>query len=400
MNARIARAVDRARACAITPLAELLAARPVTGQGAGGEPPGPAHRRLAIGDPQAPLERFFAILDHNHALSDDGWLRPEVYLLSMGDHFDWGGSAERAQAAVDGLALLAWLAAHPAERVGLILGNHDLGRLGELCDFDDASFGPAHELAARAYRGGDVDTAAEAELLERYPRVPTAELLARDFAAFLSPQRDLVNALLQAGRLRVAIAVAPRTLACHAGVTRDELAVLGMDTADSDGSFPDAIAIADALQRALRAALAARGETPLEIPGLHRPGDSEFGEGGGMFYHRPTNPESETAPSLLAGPYRRRYDARRLPRGLTQIVGHIADGKCRKLFGTWASATPTPLGALRHLRTDGVRVSYRPGLPDARARATGDAIVIFTDGRMAHTPADRYQLLDLARVTG
>lgn len=402
MSERISRALARAQACAETPCAEL-ASGSLAGNSAERESTGSAGdgfaRRWAIGDPQAPIERFFAILDRYDLLSDDGWLAPDVYLLSMGDHFDWGASAEREQSAADGLAIMAWLAAHSRRQVGLILGNHDLGRIGELASFDDPEFLAAHELAAAAYRGGDVDREAERALLERYPHIPTAELLARDFAAFVSAQRDLVLAMLRAERLRVAISVDERTLACHAGVTRDQLAALGLDrTGVLAGE------IATALHRALTDALASWDGTALSIEGLHRPGDREFGEGGGMFYHRPSNPvaglPSDQKSDSGSGHYRRRYDARRLPLGLTQIVGHIADGKCRKLLGSWVSATPTPAGGLRHLRTNGVQASYRPGLPGSVERATDDAIMIFTDGRMARTAPADYQLLDLSRVTG
>lgn len=403
MSARVDRACAQAQACAHLPFGDLVRGDlPGEDGGRPDEIRARPTRRLAIGDPQAPMARFFAILDHNQALTEDGWLSPEVYLLSMGDHFDWGGSAEREQAADDGLGILAWLAAHPAQQVGLLLGNHDLGRMGELVSFTDEGFIEAHREAAAAYRGGEVNPVAEAALLERYPVAPTAELLARDFAAFTAIQRDLVAALLDAQRFRIAIAVDDRTLACHAGVTVDELAILTREPDYEHARAGHAGDIADSLQRCLDAAWARfrRGEhKTLSIPDLHRPGDSQFGEGGGMFYHRPTNPDHEAAPELLNRPYRRRYDARRLPLGFTQIVGHIADGKCRKLLGPWARATPTPPGAIRYLRTNGVQVSYGPGLPSESERASGDALMLFTDGRMARTAPEDYQLLDLSRLT-
>ena len=73
-------------------------------------------RRVVIGDPQAPLSRVLAILDRHDLLGADGRLRPAVQLISIGDHFDWGAPAERARARHDGLALLAWLAAHASDR--------------------------------------------------------------------------------------------------------------------------------------------------------------------------------------------------------------------------------------------------------------------------------------------
>src|SRR5262249_21130022 len=93
-------------------------------------------RRLAIGDPPAPVEKFFAILDRRSLLVESGpragRLAEDVALVSMGDHFDWGPPESRAAATAGGLALLAWLAAHPAEQTAIVVGNHDLARVGEL----------------------------------------------------------------------------------------------------------------------------------------------------------------------------------------------------------------------------------------------------------------------------
>src|SRR5262249_8976731 len=96
--------------------------------------------RLAVGDPQAPLATFFEILERQGALSTDGRLARDVSLVSMGGHFAWGGPDGRAAAAEDGLQLLAWLAAPPPDQVTLLVGNHDLARVGELAAFDDARF--------------------------------------------------------------------------------------------------------------------------------------------------------------------------------------------------------------------------------------------------------------------
>lgn len=361
-------------------------------------------RSLAIGDPQAPIERFMAILAHNELLGDDGWLADDVYLLSMGDHFDYGPSAERQRVADSATQLLSWLAAHAPDQVSLIVGNHDLARIGELEGLDDAQFLAAHEMATAAYRDGDIDAAAQVAFLDRYPQFPTAEAAARDFSGFHSAQRKLVLDLLRAGRFPIAIALAPDTLACHAGVTIRQLKRLGLN----ERQYSDAYAIANALDRALEQALdhwltrsavdaphGAAGK-PFRIPGLHEPGSRDTGEGGGMFYHRPCHPDVGTAQEPLG----RRYDPRQLPAGLLQIIGHINDPKCIRLLGPWAGAPAIP-GALRHLCTDGAHVRYRPGLPDA---VSGDiATLVFTDGRMAHTSPEAFELLDLnalARIRG
>ena len=120
-------------------------------------------RRLAIGDPQAPLETAFRILDLHRALDDDGRLAPDVHLVSMGDHFDWGPPEARPTVARDGLAFLAWLAAHPPDQVTLVLGNHDLGRVGEMVAFDAARFRRAQEEADSLYDGADTNEEQEGD---------------------------------------------------------------------------------------------------------------------------------------------------------------------------------------------------------------------------------------------
>ena len=346
-------------------------------------------RHLAIGDPQAPFERFLAILDGHGALGDDGRLRPDVHLVTMGDHFDWGTRDERARATDDALALLAWLAAHPADQATLIAGNHDLARVGEMAAFDDDSFGRARAEADLAYVDGKTDEAAEKRLLEKYPDVPTTECLARDFAAFSPAQRTLVVNCIAAKRLRVAFPVARDFLLCHAGVTLDELDVLGVP----ESARADAFAIAASLNGALDEAFAEwDGKTPFAIRGLHRPGNARDGEARGMFFHRPSNPDHEEA-ALFAGPPRRRFDPRRLPPGLSQAIGHIRDNKCRRLLEGWNDGAAATDGPLRILETDGVRVRYRAGTATAMRNASR---VYFTDGGMSHAEPSRYELLDLA----
>lgn len=126
-------------------------------------------RRLAIGDPQAPFERLLEILEGHGALGMDGRLAPGVHLVSIGDHFDWGERHEREDAARSGLQALCWLAAHRPEQVTLLLGNHDLGRVGELAAFDDEGFRAAQADADALYGVRPKDAAALSRFRERYP---------------------------------------------------------------------------------------------------------------------------------------------------------------------------------------------------------------------------------------
>lgn len=349
--------------------------------------------QVAIGDPQAPLETFFEVLDSHGLLGEDGRLRPEVQLVSMGDHFDWGPPHERERATRDGLGLLSWLAAHPADQAVLLLGNHDLARVGELARFDDAAFEVARAEADAAYRQGAVDPALERAFLARYPDLPSAEVLARDFSTFCQAQRRLVTTLLRARRFRIAHSPAADLLLCHAGVTRDDLEAIGVPAERQHRADE----VAAALNAVLDEAVARWAQGPLELEPLHRAGDARRGEGRGIFYHRPSHPDHE-APELFAGPPRRRFDPRRLPPGLTQGIGHIRDKKCRELLRGWASPEPALDGPLRVLRTDGEQVRYArlsavPGLRGVKAAS--EAVLLFLDGGMSHCPPTTYELLDL-----
>lgn len=362
--------MDRAYACALRlPRSERTARRS-------------RRRRVAIGDPQAPLEKFLAILDKNDLLGDDGWLRPDAMLVTMGDHFDWGTLDDAPKATDDGLAMLAWLAHHEDDHVVLLAGNHDLGRVGELATFDDEAFVRMREEAAVAYRQGNVDENAERVFLSRWPELPKAEVGARDFAGFRAQQRTLVAHLLRRGRFRFAFAPRDGLLLLHAGITAPQLRAVGIDPGAG------ARAIAAALDERLADAVRQWPGPParLQIPGLHRPGDAKAGEGDGVFYHRAAR---EHRPDRD-----RRFDPRELPRGLVQAIGHIRDKKQRNLLGPdWHDGSKAEDGPLRHLVTDGTHVRYARGLPDEidRSRAT----VLYLDGGMLHAPPDRYELLDL-----
>jgi hypothetical protein len=371
---RIQAALDMAAACAARAPASALA-----------EPSPPERRlRVAIGDPQADLTRFLAILDHHGLLTDSGWLRPDVQLVSVGDHFDWGKAHEREAVARSALQLVAWLAAHPADQVVILAGNHDLGRVGELADFTDATFAEAQVEADRIYDGDDTDELRERAFLSRFPQVPTVELVSRDFSAFREEQRAWVTHLLRNRRLRAAYAAGSDLLVLHAGVTREDLEVVGV----AEEHHSDARKVADALNQALDAAVDAWQGGRLVVPRLHHPGSADYGEGRGIFYHRPSLLPEEAERTRVTP--RRRFDPRRLPSGLTQVVGHTRDKRSRELLRLPGEVRD---GVLRHLSTDGTRVAYAHGTP--REAQTREAVLIFTDGGMRESPVEAYELLDL-----
>jgi hypothetical protein len=356
---------------------------------------------VAIGDAQAPIEIFLEILDRHDLLTDDGTLHPDLRLVSLGDHFDWGRPDETARAAQSGFRLLSWLANHPADQAILMASNHDLARVSELVAFDDDTFTAARKEATliRAIPFGTPGRAERRQaLLESLPEVPSIGVLARDWASFEARQRDLVAALLRAKRYQAAWAAAHDLLIVHAAVTPDDLSALG----EPEPAPGDARAMAAAVQRAFDDAVDAwDGERPFAVPPLYRPGSFADGESRGIFVQRPADPEAETNDSdLFEGPPRRRYDPRGLHPGVTIVCGHIRDNKCRELMPDWCDDEDDSRdGPLRHLWATRNEVRYERGVPDGTAReaaARGErALVIFVDGGMNHTAPTGYEVLDL-----
>jgi hypothetical protein len=338
-----------------------------------------------MGDPQAYLERVLEVLDAHGALSDDGWLADELTLISMGDHFDWGGNrpAERDQAAADGEALLRWLAAHPRDQVVILAGNHDLARVGELWDLSDEEFRAEQAAADRSYKKGD---AAEVAFRAAHTRWPCAEVVARDLSTYRERQRHLVSELLQAERMVAAHAFGG-ALYVHAGITHHELTTLGLQP---NASAED---IAAALNTRLRDAARLLPSARLILEGLHRPGDRSA-EGSGMFYHRPTRDEAARAKYMKGAPPWRRFNPEQLPQGLVQVVGHVGDKKCRDELGDWCDPETARYGVVRHLVVSAGAGRYAHGPPPAGTTDT-DALMIFIDNGMKDVAAaSDYQLLD------
>jgi hypothetical protein len=327
---------------------------------------------VAMGDPQASLDVFFKVLEANGLLGDDGRLRPEVGLVSLGDHFDWGRPHERERATEEGTALLSWLAAHPPDQVQIIFGNHDLARVGELSGFTNETF-----LAAqRAAEAATLQPSQHAAFLLKYPTIANPEVITRDFACFDVRQRLLVTRLLRARRARLAIPVERDLLLIHAGVTMEDLELLGSPDPR------DAHAIAIALNDFLDQRVASWTGGPLDLSPLHEIGSAKGGEAKGILSHRPANPARKKV-----GRAQRRYDPRELPR-LTQVIGHVNDKKCRELMGEWAESQQPVLGQIRSLKVTGAQVQYRVGCDE-------DESLIFLDGAMSNVTATTYELFDL-----
>jgi len=354
-------------------------------------------RTLVMGDPQGPFAKTREVLDRHGALDGDG-VRDGVTVVSIGDHFDYDFRNPSA-AGQEGLALLRWLAAHDAARVVLLLGNHDVSRVMELAGLTDERFAGARALA----REVDDGARTEAEFRAAYPELPPSGVVGRDYASYSTVQRDLVIELLLAGRFHLALAgTLPDgrdALVTHAGVTSRELGLLGL----ADERDPRVLAAT--LDAHLQAAVERVREdwlrgvpTPLSLEPLHVAG-AAGAEGGGLLYHRPSNPARRVANKAweLAPARPRRFDPRTLPVGLTQIAGHSGHNKCLTELGDWstAGARGRQHGGIRTLRVVGGDVSYDLGIappsPDA-------ADLILIDGELRRVPAAEVELLELARA--
>jgi hypothetical protein len=338
---------------------------------------------VAVGDPQTHTEKFKRLLRHHALLGDDGMLAPEVHLVVLGDYFDFGDHESRKASAAEGLETLRWLSTHSHEQVTLIAGNHDLARIGEFATMTDERFTHAVERAAETYGHGHAPVS-ERTFLDEFPEFPSAEAAARDFSSFIVEQRQLVLRLLEEKRLRLAATLGDLVF-CHAGVTIDDLAALGGNSETPED-------IVGALNRALDEAFASWDcQTPFEIPHLHTPGSAVVGEGGGILFHRAAKP-SEQADGYT-GVHRRRYDPRRLPRGIVQVLGHVRDRKSRSLLGSWVTGpAPAKEGRIRGLVTDGVSARYSLGFPRTGADLGS---LVFVDGGMHHSEVEDYELLDV-----
>jgi hypothetical protein len=363
-------------------------------------------RTFVMGDPQAPFAAVMAVLGH-HGLLDGERLCGDVRLVAVGDYFDYD-LEDPIRAGLEGLRVLRWLASHDQEQVLLLAGNHDLARVMELAQTDDASFARARALGrdisnTRKREGqAAADRRERLEFLPNFPNIPTYGYAARDYASFSSEQRALVVELLLAGRLHLALAGrlidGREVLVTHAGVTVRELDLLELP------ATRDPHRIAAALEMRFVAAIdRVRAEwsqgviTPLSLEPLHIAG-SAGQEGGGLLYHRPADPMRRGADrDWELDPARpRRFHPRTLPQGLTQLAGHTGHRKCLAELGdTWptAGARAHAIGGIRTLRAAGGGITYDMGLlPPASSPV---AELILCDGEMRHVSPGEYGLVEL-----
>jgi len=349
-----------------------------------------------MGDPQTTFAKVLGILGSHDLLREDGYLREDVGLVSIGDHFDFASHDARSLTDIgrDGTDNLRWLAEHPPDQVVIVMGNHDSARVMELAFETDRSFAAARALAA-ACLADDAPPEQTLEFVAAYPRIAKPGLADRDFSSFAVSQRDQVQQLLLAGRMRLAclgVHAGKPVLLTHAGVTNAEVKELGVE--------PRAEALAVALDKRLREAVAhvrsawEYGQpAALDLRPLHFAGDAGR-EGGGLLYHRPSNGGDDPDDTPVAP---RRFHPRELPLGLTQVCGHTGHKRCRKELTEWhaPSAAPRTHGGLRTLTVGESSIVYSESIEPARE---GDATYYFIDIEMNAPEVNDYPLFELESV--
>jgi len=341
-----------------------------------------------MGDPQAPFAKVREVLDRHGALAGDR-LADDVTLVSVGDHFDYD-HRDPIGAGREGMHLLRWLADHDRRQVRILFGNHDAARVMELAALDDAEFAAARALAVAI----DAGTRTPDEFRAAFPALPPHGVVGRDYASFSVAQRELVIELLLAGRFELAVAGrrdGRDVLVTHAGVTMREVALLGVAA--------EPAAIADALARHFTAAIDRvrpdweRGvHAALSLEPLHLAGGAGE-EGGGLLYHRPSNPASG---STFHPTRPRRFDPRTLPPGLAQIAGHSGHAKCVAELGAWVTdaARARAHGGIRTLRLDLPAPAYDLGVHIGSSTA-----LVLIDGELRRVPAADVSLLELGTLS-
>jgi hypothetical protein len=347
-----------------------------------------AKRVVVIGDPQTTFKQFMAVLKARDILTRQSVIRSDTQLVAIGDYFDFGRTGvDRVAAGAAGIQILAWLRAYPKSQVRILLGNHDICRVMEFAHISDADFEQARQLA----QAGQAD-----ELLARFPDLPSAGVVTRDFSTYCEAQRELIQDCLLDERL--SLAEVGRTydgdevLITHAGLTNRELGVLGCE----DASVSEmAYALNSTLGQAVDA-VACRWRSgrnaALNLGALHRAGRAGS-EGGGLLYHRPATDVGDWGGGDDGIP--RRYHPSKLPRGLLQVCGHTQHRKCAQLLPEVATLAGVPDGALRTLRAGDQGLVYEAGCTRPRH---DEGCLWMIDSGLNIWPASQVQALELAAL--
>lgn len=364
---------------------------------------------IVLGDPQASLACLFTHLDAQQVLTEDGWLRPDVGLICVGDYFDFAAE-DSDDAGYQGAQFLAWLAAHDSAQTTLLMGNHDVERVMSFAGCTSERYRESQAAcrkmlllqtpeARRAFREDWV-----AAHSDHPPMVA-----AHDYRSFVPAQSDMMRRLLLQGRMTLATTAmdaSGRTiLITHAGVTRRELDLVGASANPLDCALRLNRFLADAVDR-VRSAWTALRHQPLDLSPLYH-GWEHHRPNGGLLIHRPDGRSGTLTHEQTLG-----LDAPRAPRSvppaeflipdLHQVVGHTV--ACQRLV-RWleprvsASAQAAPIGRLLCLVSEGPQ--HTLVLPTETQNAASS--VVFADVGLAVCEvgtADFFRLQRLGQAQG
>lgn len=319
--------------------------------------------------------------------------------MTVGDYFDYHDKETDSVEVTrkNGFEILSWLASHDPEQVTILLGNHDISRVQELIEMSDERFREARAMAFALDKPDSVWTIED--FFEAFPEIPNPTIVLRDFSSYGEIQRDLLKRLLLEGRVKLGAFGLWRgrgVLINHAGLTMRELSILGDEGLRDPGRISALLneRLEDAVER-VRGAWERGEPEALDLAPLHVSGVARE-EGGGLLYHRPSNPDF-FADSWANNKIRpRRYQPKNLPQGLLQVVGHTQHHKCLKELGDWIvkEAQERELFDLRTLRVSrGSEVRYERGLP--KSLGVDEAALLMLDGAINDCPVERYPLLEL-----
>lgn len=354
---------------------------------------------FAMGDLQCSFSQFLEVLESRSLLTGDTRLKPGVRLVTVGDYFDYHDKLTDSVAVTckDGFNILNWLASHDSSQITILLGNHDIARVQELVSMSNERFKAARDLALTL--NSSQSAMSDEDFFAKYPEIPNPLIVERDFSSYGEVQRDLLIQLLLDQRVQLASAENWRGQAIllnHAGVSIRELTILGCSESRDANEIAALLnsALEDGVNR-VREAWLAREFVPLDLEPLHVSGISRQ-EGGGLLYHRPSNPDFYTDAWAYDKVRPRRYLPKNLPKGLIQGVGHTNHKKCRKELGDWVvgEAKERDCFDLRTLSvTAANEVSYRRGLPN-EVPSLG-ATLLMLDGAINDCAPESYPLLEL-----
>ena len=365
------------------------------------KPDSQAKQCIVLGDPQASLACLFAHLEVQQALTIDGWLKPELRLICVGDYFDFAAK-DSVDAGYQGMQFLAWLAAHDPLQTTLLMGNHDAERVMSLAGCS----GEQHyesQLACREmlqFSTPEQRRVFRNKWVNEHPNHPSI-VAAHDYRNFVPEQGDLIRRLLMQGRLQLATTAVnefrQQLLITHAGVTQRELTLVGASANAQDCVRHLNRFLADAVER-VRPAWAANQTQPLDLAPLYY-GWEQHRPNGGLLVHRPDGRFGALTHEQKLG-----LDHPLAPRSVSpneflipnlhQVVGHtVAAQRLTRWLepAVSADAQSAPMGRVLSLIPSGAQ--YLLVLPEERRNASSS--VTFADVGLALCEVGKVEFIPL-----